>query len=120
MLCCDIVSHQNARHSATHPWPTGGISTLSMSLSFGALTFQHLLHESRRVRAKISPSLVELFIPHVAQVRRSFKRGLDAVNWLSSISQQLINSVQQAVNKLELLTDRVNSILDSRIDTPSR
>uniref|UniRef100_A0A3Q1JPI4 AAA+ ATPase domain-containing protein n=1 Tax=Anabas testudineus TaxID=64144 RepID=A0A3Q1JPI4_ANATE len=71
---------------------------------------QLMLSENTRVRAKIQSAFEPLAMPHIAKVDEAIQPGLTSLNWTSlNIDKYLID--------LELLMDRVNDLVEFRIDT---
>uniref|UniRef100_A0A673YAG8 Dynein axonemal heavy chain 5 n=1 Tax=Salmo trutta TaxID=8032 RepID=A0A673YAG8_SALTR len=75
--------------------------------------------QNARVRAKIQSAFGQLVMPHVAKVDEAILPGLTSLNWTSlNIEKYLshINSHHTIKPDLELLMDRVNDLVEFRID----
>ncbi|KAL4616938.1 dynein heavy chain 5, axonemal [Arapaima gigas] len=77
---------------------------------------QLILTENARVRAKIQTVFKQLAMPHVAKVDKALLPGLTSLNWTSLNIEKYINSITSALANLELLIDRVNDLVEFRID----
>ncbi|KAG5271166.1 hypothetical protein AALO_G00176670, partial [Alosa alosa] len=77
---------------------------------------QLVLTENRRVRGKIQSAFEQLLSPHVARVDEAILPGLTTLNWTSLNIDKYINHITAALEELELLLDRVNDLVEFRID----
>nr|XP_043889840.1 dynein axonemal heavy chain 5 isoform X3 [Solea senegalensis] len=77
---------------------------------------QLMLSENTRVRAKIQTAFVQLAMPHVAKVDRAIQPGLTSLNWTSLNIEKYLSDIDKALVDLELLMDRVNDLVEYRID----
>ncbi|XP_062848702.1 dynein axonemal heavy chain 5 [Trichomycterus rosablanca] len=75
-----------------------------------------VLAENSRVRAKIQPFFEQLLVPHVAKVDEAIQPGLILLNWTSLSIDKYVNRITAALEELELLLDRVNDLIQFRID----
>ncbi|XP_024917266.1 dynein heavy chain 5, axonemal [Cynoglossus semilaevis] len=78
---------------------------------------QLMLSENTRVRAKIQSAFVQLFMPHVAKVDKAIQPGLTSLNWTSLNIEKYLNDIDKALVDLELLLDRVNDLVEYRIES---
>ncbi|KAF0871450.1 DYH5 protein, partial [Crocuta crocuta] len=75
-----------------------------------------MLAEYQRVKSKMPPTIEQLMVPHLAKVDEALQPGLAALTWTSlNIEAYLKNSFAK-IEDLELLLDRVNDLLEFRID----
>ncbi|XP_078543788.1 dynein axonemal heavy chain 5 [Lissotriton helveticus] len=78
---------------------------------------QMMLTEDKRIRAKIQPHLEPLMTPHVAKVDDAIQPGLTSLNWTSLNIEKYFSNISAKHGELELLLDRVNDLVEFRIDT---
>ncbi|KAM4633147.1 dynein axonemal heavy chain 5 isoform 2-T2 [Polymixia lowei] len=77
---------------------------------------QLMLSENSRVRSKIQGACEQLVIPHVAKVDEAILPGLTSFNWTSLNIDKYLSRINTALADLELLMDRVNYLVEFRID----
>ncbi|XP_060906983.1 dynein axonemal heavy chain 5 [Labrus mixtus] len=77
---------------------------------------QLILSENTRVRAKIQSAFEQLATPHVAKVDEAIQPGLTSLNWTSLNIDKYLDNIEKALVNLELLMDRVNDLVEFRID----
>ncbi|XP_023670867.2 dynein axonemal heavy chain 5 isoform X1 [Paramormyrops kingsleyae] len=77
---------------------------------------QLMLAENTRVRAKIQSVFEQLATPHVAKVDEAVLPGLTSLNWTSMNIEKYLDRVMAALADLELLVDKVNDLVEFRID----
>ncbi|XP_027143184.1 dynein heavy chain 5, axonemal isoform X2 [Larimichthys crocea] len=77
---------------------------------------QLMLSENTRVRAKIQSAFEQLAMPHVAKVDDAIQPGLTSLNWTSLNIDKYLSRIDKALVDLELLMDRVNDLVEFRID----
>ncbi|XP_034553818.1 dynein heavy chain 5, axonemal isoform X3 [Notolabrus celidotus] len=75
-----------------------------------------MLSENTRVRAKIQSAFEQLAMPHVAKVDEAIQPGLTSLNWASLNIDKYLSRIDKALVDLELLMDRVNDLVEFRID----
>ncbi|KAM6935222.1 dynein axonemal heavy chain 5 isoform 3-T3 [Lycodopsis pacificus] len=77
---------------------------------------QLMLSENTRVRSKIQCAFEQLAVPHVAKVDEAIQLGLTSINWTSLNIDKYLGRIDKALVDLELLMDRVNDLVEFRID----
>ncbi|XP_028435718.1 dynein heavy chain 5, axonemal isoform X1 [Perca flavescens] len=77
---------------------------------------QLMLSENTRVRSKIQSAFEQLAMPHVAKVDEAIQPGLTSINWTSLNIDKYLGRIDKALVDLELLMDRVNDLVEFRID----
>ncbi|XP_027868438.1 dynein heavy chain 5, axonemal [Xiphophorus couchianus] len=77
---------------------------------------QLMMSENTRVRAKIQPVFEQLAMPHVAKVDETIQPGLTFLSWTSLSIDKYLSRIDKALADLELLIDRVNDLVEFRID----
>ncbi|XP_040900389.1 dynein heavy chain 5, axonemal isoform X3 [Toxotes jaculatrix] len=77
---------------------------------------QLMLSENTRVRAKIQTAFEQLAMPHVAKVDEAIQPGLTSLNWTSLNIDKYLSRIDKTLVDLELLMDRVNDLVEFRID----
>nr|XP_033785734.1 dynein heavy chain 5, axonemal isoform X1 [Geotrypetes seraphini] len=77
---------------------------------------QMMLAEDKRIRSKIHSPLEQLMAPHLAKVDDAIKLGLTSLNWTSLNIEKYLNGISNRHAELELLLDRVNDLVEFRID----
>ncbi|XP_034144998.1 dynein heavy chain 5, axonemal isoform X2 [Esox lucius] len=77
---------------------------------------QLVLTDNSRIRAKIQSAFEQLVRPHVAKVDEAILPGLTSLNWTSLNIEKYFNRINRALTDLELLLDRVNDLVEFRID----
>ncbi|XP_038567842.1 dynein heavy chain 5, axonemal [Micropterus salmoides] len=77
---------------------------------------QLMLSENTRVRAKIQTAFEQLAMPHVAKVDEAIQPGLTSLNWTSLNIDKYLARIDKALVDLELLMDRVNDLVEFRIE----
>ncbi|KAJ0000193.1 hypothetical protein NQD34_012035 [Periophthalmus magnuspinnatus] len=77
---------------------------------------QLMLSENTRVRAKIHSVFEQLATPHVAKVDEAILPGLTTLNWTSLTIDKYLSRIEKSLGDLELLMDRVNDLVEFRID----
>uniref|UniRef100_A0A4W3HHM2 Dynein, axonemal, heavy chain 5 n=1 Tax=Callorhinchus milii TaxID=7868 RepID=A0A4W3HHM2_CALMI len=77
---------------------------------------QMALSENKRVRSKIQSAFEPLMGPHLAKLDNAIQPGLTSLNWTSLNMDKYLNGISVALDELELLIDRVNDLIEFRID----
>ncbi|XP_039973302.1 dynein heavy chain 5, axonemal [Xiphias gladius] len=77
---------------------------------------QLMLSENTRVRAKIQSAFEPLAMPHVAKADEAIQPGLTSLNWTSLNIDKYLSRIDKTLVDLELLIDRVNDLVEFRID----
>ncbi|XP_071325116.1 dynein axonemal heavy chain 5 isoform X1 [Trachinotus anak] len=77
---------------------------------------QLMLSENTRVRAKIQSAFEQLAMPHVAKVDEAIQPGLTSLNWTSLNIEKYLSHIDKTLADLELLMDRVNDLVEFRIE----
>ncbi|CAM4590230.1 unnamed protein product [Lepidochelys kempii] len=77
---------------------------------------QMMLAEYKRVKSKIQTPIDQLMAPHLANVDDAIQPGLTSLNWTSLNTEKYINNIFDKLADLELLLDRVNDLIEFRID----
>ncbi|CAL8289381.1 unnamed protein product [Merluccius merluccius] len=77
---------------------------------------QLMLSESARVRSKIQSAFEQLVMPHVAKVDEAILPGLTSLTWTSLNIDKYLSRINATLGDLELLMDRVNDLVEFRID----
>ncbi|XP_046898543.1 dynein axonemal heavy chain 5 isoform X2 [Hypomesus transpacificus] len=86
----------------------------SLKQNFNKL--QLMLDENSRVRGKIQIAFEQLITPHVAKVDEAQLPGLTSLSWTSLNIDKYLLRINTALEHLELLIDRVNDLVEFRID----
>ncbi|KAM8826831.1 dynein axonemal heavy chain 5-like [Synchiropus picturatus] len=86
----------------------------SLKQNFNML--QLMLNENKRVRLKVQPAFQQLSKPHIGKVDAAIQPGLTSLNWTSMNITKYINRINSTLRDLELLMDRVNDLVEVRID----
>ncbi|XP_015212531.2 dynein axonemal heavy chain 5 isoform X1 [Lepisosteus oculatus] len=77
---------------------------------------QMVLTENTRVRSKLPSAFRQLAASHLAKVDEAIQPGLTSLNWSSLNIEKYLNGIISALAELELLLDRVNDLVEFRID----
>ncbi|XP_078395203.1 dynein axonemal heavy chain 5 [Cetorhinus maximus] len=77
---------------------------------------QMTLSENKRIRSKIQNSFVQLMGPHLVKVDNAIQPGLTSLNWTSLNIDKYLNRISEALDELELWLNRVNDLIEFRID----
>ncbi|XP_014347801.2 dynein axonemal heavy chain 5 [Latimeria chalumnae] len=77
---------------------------------------QMILTENSRVRSKIQNICEPLMGPHLAKVDEVLQPGLTFLNWTSLNIEKYLNGISEALAELELLLDRMNDLIEFRVD----
>ncbi|XP_068612434.1 dynein axonemal heavy chain 5 [Brachionichthys hirsutus] len=77
---------------------------------------QLMLSENTRVRGKIQSVFEQLTLPHIAKVDEAIQPGLTSLSWTSLNIDKYLGCIDKALADLELLMDRVNDLVEFRID----
>ncbi|KAG8442619.1 hypothetical protein GDO86_011415 [Hymenochirus boettgeri] len=77
---------------------------------------QFMLMEDKRIRCKVYSPLEQLIAPHIAKVDEAIQPGLTSLNWTSLNIEKYLNNVAEKHAELNLLLDRVNDLVEFRID----
>ncbi|XP_007952391.1 dynein axonemal heavy chain 5 [Orycteropus afer afer] len=77
---------------------------------------QMMLAEYQRVKSKMPPTIEPLMGPHLAKVDEALQPGLAAINWTSLNIEMYLETTFEKIKELELLLDRVNDLIEFRID----
>uniref|UniRef100_A0A2K6PWZ9 Dynein axonemal heavy chain 5 n=1 Tax=Rhinopithecus roxellana TaxID=61622 RepID=A0A2K6PWZ9_RHIRO len=75
-----------------------------------------LLAEYQRVKSKIPSAIEQLIVPHLAKVDEALQPGLAALTWTSLNIETYLENTFAKIKDLELLLDRVNDLIEFRID----
>src|SRR6218665_192751 len=75
-----------------------------------------MLQENVRVRAKIPQAFDQLMVLHLEKLDRAIDPGLTRLTWTSVNIDQYVVDVYAALRNLELLLDRVNDLVEYRIN----
>ncbi|KAM4704637.1 dynein axonemal heavy chain 5 [Rhinophrynus dorsalis] len=78
---------------------------------------QMMLMEDKRVRSKVHVPLDQLITPHIAKVDDAIQPGLTSLNWTSLNIEKYLNNITEKHAELELLLDRVNDLVEFRIES---
>ncbi|XP_047906156.2 dynein axonemal heavy chain 5 isoform X2 [Anser cygnoides] len=77
---------------------------------------QMILAEYKRIKLKIQHPIEQLMIPWLANVDDAIQPGLILLTWTSLNIEKYVNTVFDKLADLELLLDRVNDLIEFRID----
>ncbi|XP_074730329.1 dynein axonemal heavy chain 5 isoform X2 [Strix uralensis] len=77
---------------------------------------QMMLAEYKRIKLKIQHPIERLMAPQLANVDDAIQPGLTLLTWTSLNIEKYINTVFYKLTGLELLLDRVNDLVEFRID----
>ncbi|XP_074682115.1 dynein axonemal heavy chain 5 isoform X1 [Strix aluco] len=77
---------------------------------------QMMLAEYKRIKLKIQHPIERLMAPQLANVDDAIQPGLTLLTWTSLNIEKYINTVFYKLAGLELLLDRVNDLVEFRID----
>ncbi|EPQ10653.1 Dynein heavy chain 5, axonemal [Myotis brandtii] len=77
---------------------------------------QMMLAEYQRVKSKMPPIIEPLMVPHLAKVDEALQPGLAALTWTSLNIETYLKHAFAKIKDLELLVDRVNDLIEFRID----
>ncbi|KAJ7395639.1 hypothetical protein BTVI_152782 [Pitangus sulphuratus] len=75
-----------------------------------------MLAEYKRIKMKIQHPIEQLMVPRLANVDDAIQPGLMLLTWTSLNIEKYINTVFNKLAGLELLLDRVNDLVEFRID----
>uniref|UniRef100_A0A2K5U8Y9 Dynein axonemal heavy chain 5 n=1 Tax=Macaca fascicularis TaxID=9541 RepID=A0A2K5U8Y9_MACFA len=75
-----------------------------------------MLAEYQRVKSKIPSAIEQLIVPHLAKVDEALQPGLAALTWTSLNIETYLENTFAKIKDLELLLDRVNDLIEFRID----
>ncbi|RLV98350.1 hypothetical protein DV515_00010875 [Chloebia gouldiae] len=75
-----------------------------------------MLAEYKRIKLKIQHPFEQLIAPRLVDVDNAIQPGLMLLNWTSLNIEKYINTVFSKLAGLELLLDRVNDLVEFRID----
>ncbi|XP_027519572.1 dynein heavy chain 5, axonemal isoform X6 [Corapipo altera] len=75
-----------------------------------------MLAEYKRIKLKIQHPIEQLMVPRLANVDDAIQPGLMLLTWTSLNIEKYINTVFYKLAGLELLLDRVNDLVEFRID----
>ncbi|GAB5567371.1 dynein axonemal heavy chain 8 isoform X1 [Prionailurus iriomotensis] len=75
-----------------------------------------MLAEYQRVKSKMPPTIEQLMVPHLAKVDEALQPGLAALTWTSLNIETYLKNTFAKIKDLELLLDRVNDLMEFRID----
>ncbi|XP_054207919.1 dynein axonemal heavy chain 5 isoform X7 [Homo sapiens] len=75
-----------------------------------------MLAEYQRVKSKIPAAIEQLIVPHLAKVDEALQPGLAALTWTSLNIEAYLENTFAKIKDLELLLDRVNDLIEFRID----
>ena len=79
--------------------------------------FQMMLAENSRVREKIPSAFESLMSPLTMKVDVLLQPGVVSLCWSSTQIETFVAQVYKAVGELEVLVNRVNDILEFRVDS---
>ncbi|CAI5780204.1 dynein heavy chain 5, axonemal [Podarcis lilfordi] len=77
---------------------------------------QMMLAEYKRVKSKIQTPLHVLMAPHLAKVDDAIQPGLTTLTWTSLNIEKYLQNILDKLADLELLLDRVNDLIEFRIN----
>ncbi len=75
-----------------------------------------MVSENERVRGRIPELFETLMVPHLERVDEIISPGLTLLHWTSLNIDAFVESVQGALNELELLVDRSCDVVNVRIE----
>nr|XP_044988409.1 dynein axonemal heavy chain 5 [Jaculus jaculus] len=75
-----------------------------------------MLSEYQRVKSKMPPAIEQLMAPHLAKVGEALQPGLTALTWTSLNIGTFLEHASSKIKNLELLLDRVNDLIEFRIE----
>ncbi|XP_017684619.1 PREDICTED: dynein heavy chain 5, axonemal isoform X3 [Lepidothrix coronata] len=75
-----------------------------------------MLAEYKRIKLKIQHPIEQLMVPRLANIDDAIQPGLMLLTWTSLNIEKYINTVFYKLAGLELLLDRVNDLVEFRID----
>ncbi|XP_041488031.1 dynein heavy chain 5, axonemal [Microtus oregoni] len=75
-----------------------------------------MLSEYQRVKSKMPPAIEQLMVPHLARVDEALQPGLAALTWTSLNIETYLENAFAKIKDLELLLDRVNDLIEFRIN----
>uniref|UniRef100_A0A8P0PPD2 Dynein axonemal heavy chain 5 n=1 Tax=Canis lupus familiaris TaxID=9615 RepID=A0A8P0PPD2_CANLF len=75
-----------------------------------------MLAEYQRVKSKMPPTIEQLMVHHLAKVDEALQPGLAAITWASLNIETYLKNAFAKIKDLELLLDRVNDLMEFRID----
>nr|XP_013808177.1 PREDICTED: dynein heavy chain 5, axonemal isoform X2 [Apteryx mantelli mantelli] len=77
---------------------------------------QMMLAEYKRIKLKTQHPIEQLMAPWLASIDDAIQSGLMLLNWTSLNVEKYINTIFYKLAELELLLDRVNDLVEFRID----
>ncbi|XP_062835458.1 dynein axonemal heavy chain 5 isoform X2 [Anolis carolinensis] len=77
---------------------------------------QMMLEEYKRVKSKIQAPLHVLMAPHVAKVDEAMQPGMTTLTWTSLNIEMYLQNILDKLADLELLLDRINDLIEFRIN----
>ncbi|XP_070603204.1 dynein axonemal heavy chain 5 isoform X1 [Erythrolamprus reginae] len=77
---------------------------------------QLILAEYKRIKSKIQIPLLTLMAPHVAKVDELIQPGITTLTWTSLNIETYLENIFSKLDNLELLLDRVNDLIEFRIN----
>ncbi|XP_043743727.1 dynein axonemal heavy chain 5 [Cervus elaphus] len=75
-----------------------------------------MLAEYQRVKSKMPPIIEQLMVPHLAKVDEALQPGLAALTWTSLNIEMYLKNAFAKIRDLELLLNRVNDLIEFRVD----
>uniref|UniRef100_G1KES7 Dynein axonemal heavy chain 5 n=1 Tax=Anolis carolinensis TaxID=28377 RepID=G1KES7_ANOCA len=75
-----------------------------------------MLEEYKRVKSKIQAPLHVLMAPHVAKVDEAMQPGMTTLTWTSLNIEMYLQNILDKLADLELLLDRINDLIEFRIN----
>ncbi|ERE85885.1 dynein heavy chain 5, axonemal [Cricetulus griseus] len=75
-----------------------------------------VLSEYQRVKSKMPPTIEQLMVPHLARVDEALQPGMAALTWTSLNIGTYLENASAKIKDLELLLDRVNDLIEFRIN----
>lgn len=75
-----------------------------------------MVQENGRIRSKVPELFSALMEPHLERVDEVISPGLTMLRWTSLNLESYVQSVQAALQELELLVERVSDTLEFRIE----
>ncbi|ROT80144.1 hypothetical protein C7M84_001143 [Penaeus vannamei] len=77
---------------------------------------KHLLDEHERVLSKVNPTVAPLLVPHVTKLKEALDPLLTSLTWSSIQAHSFFDQGFAAIHTFQILIDRVNDILQHRME----
>nr|XP_009683066.1 PREDICTED: dynein heavy chain 5, axonemal [Struthio camelus australis] len=103
-MCLEIPPFASALQQ-NRDWYKKNVSSLQMMLA-----------EYKRIKLKIQHPIEQLMVPWLANIDDAIQPGLMLLTWTSLNVEKYINTIFCKLGELELLLDRVNDLIEFRID----